>query len=192
MVNDYYDMMHQTREKVKQHAEENGYPAPSSMLTPIFVSLVTRHKLSIIMGQIDETIDRLLVLNARLDEAVEESNLVAVVLIKDRLNEEKAKLRVYERLLEKESPMPKKETNGITDEMIERAKDSPMEELLEQYGYQVKLHRTRCPVHGGKNPTSFSVKDNRGVCHCGWRGDTIALLMELEKCSFVEAVKRLQ
>jgi len=191
-MTDLYDMNHITRQKVKEFAAENNYPPPSSTLIPIFVSLVTRHKLSIIMGQIDETIDRLLVLNARLDEAVEESNLVAVVLIKDRLNEEKAKLRVYERLLEKESPMPKKETNGITDEMIERAKDSPMEELLEQYGYQVKLHRTHCPAHGGKNPTSFSIKDNRGVCHCGWRGDTIALLMELEKCSFVEAVKRLQ
>ncbi|OPY83262.1 MAG: DNA primase [Syntrophorhabdus sp. PtaU1.Bin153] len=192
MVNDYYDMMHQTREKVKQHAEENGYPAPSSTLTPIFASLVTRHKLSIIMGEIDKMIDRLFVLNDALDNAIEENNLVAVVWIKTRLDEEKAKLRSYERLLDKESPVRKKPENGITDEMIQRAKEYPMEELLEQYGYQVKLHRTRCPVHGGKNPTSFSIKDNRGVCHCGWHGDTIALLIELKGCSFVEAVKRLQ
>lgn len=188
----YYDMNHATRAKVIQFAKENNYPAPSSMLTPIFVSLVTRHKLSIIMGEIDKMIDRLFVLNDALDDAIEKNNLVAVVMLKDRLDEEKAKLRSYERLVEKESPVRKEPENGITDEMIQRAKEYPMEELLEQYGYQVKLHRTRCPIHGGKNPTSFSIKDNRGVCHCGWHGDTIALLMELEGCSFVETVKRLQ
>ena len=192
MVNDiYYDMARAARLMAKQHAQENGYPPPSSMLTPVFVGLVTRHKLSLIVGEIDQLIDRMCDLSARLDEAIEENNLVAVVLIKTRLDEEKAKLRAYERLLDKEGPVPREPENGITDEMIARAKDVSMEELLEQYGYKVKLHRTRCPVHGGKNHTSFSVKDNRGICHCGWHGDTIALLMELEKCSFVEAVKRL-
>lgn len=188
----YYDMNHATRAKVIQFAKENNYPAPSSGLTPIFVSLITRHKLSLIMGEIDRMIDRLFVLNDALDAAIEDNNLVAVVLLKDRLDEEKAKLARYERLLDKEGPVPREPENGITDEMIQRAKDNSMEELLEQYGYRVKLHRTRCPIHGGKNPTSFSIKDNRGVCHCGWHGDTIDLFMELEGCSFVEAVKRLQ
>jgi len=186
----YYDMTHATRAKVVQFAKENNYPAPSSMLTPIFVSLVTRHKLSIIMGQIDEMVDRLIVLNARLDEAVEEGNLVAVVLIKDRLNEEKTKLRRYERLLEKESPMPRKETNGITDAMIERAKDYPFESLLPT---ELKRGRCTCPVHSGSNPQSFSVKNNRGRCHsCQWEGDTIKYVMDVEGRSFVEAVRRLQ
>ncbi|MDD5527326.1 MAG: CHC2 zinc finger domain-containing protein [Candidatus Omnitrophica bacterium] len=190
MVNDYYDMMHQTREKVKQHAEENGYPAPSSTLTPIFVSLVTRHKLSIIMGEIDKMIARLFVLNDALDNAIEENNLVAVVLIKTRLDEEKAKLRSYERLLDKEGPVKKEPENGITDEMIQRAKDSPIEELLPE---ELKRGRCRCPVHGGKNPMSFEVKNNRGRCHsCHWEGDTIQLLIDTRSMSFVQAVRYLQ
>ena len=189
MVDNFYNMNYITRQKVKEFAKENNYPAPSSTLTPIFVSLVTRHKLSIIMGQIDEMIDRLLVLNARLDEVVEEGNLVAVVLIKDRLNEEKAKLRAYERLLEKESPMPRKETNGITDAMIERAKEYPFEDLLPE---PLKLGRCKCPIHGGSNPQSFSVRNNRGRCHsCSWYGDTIKYVMDTEGRSFVEAVRRL-
>lgn len=187
---DYYDMTRASRLKVKQHAKENNYPPPSSMLTPIFVSLVTRHKLSLIMEEIDVVTDRLFFLNARLDEAIEENNLVAVVLIKERLDEEKRKLRAYERLVAKEGPMFKKEIGSITDEMIARAKEFPFEELLPE---PLKHGRCKCPIHGGKNSQSFSVKDNMGKCHsCGWFGDTIKYVRDTEGYSFPQAVMRLQ
>lgn len=186
----YYDMNRTTRSKVVQFARENDYPPPSSSLTPIFVSLVTRHKLSIIMGEVDALIDRLFVLNGRLDEAIEENNLVAVVLIKERLDEEKRKLRAYERLVAKEGLMFKKEIGSITDEMIARAKEFPFEELLPE---PLKHGRCKCPIHGGKNSQSFSVKNNRGKCHsCGWYGDTIKYVMDTEGYSFPQAVRRLQ
>jgi len=187
---DYYDMTRAARLKVRQHAQENNYPPPSSMLTPIFVSLVTRHKLSLIMAEIDRMIDRLFVLDSSLDAAIKEGNLVAVVLIKDRLDEEKKKLAAYERLLDKEGPVPREPENGITDEMIARAKEYPFEDLLPT---PLKHGRCACPIHNGNNSQSFSVKNNRGKCHsCQWEGDTIQYIMDTEGYNFVQAVRRLQ
>ena len=190
MVNGiYYDMTRAARLMAKQHVQENGYPPPSSMLTPVFVGLVTRHKLSLIVGEIDQLIDRLFDLSARLDEAIEENNLVAVVLIKTRLDEEKAKLRAYERLLDKEGPVPREPENGITDEMIARAKEYPFEDLLLT---ELKRGRCACPIHTGKNQTSFEVRNNRGRCHsCQWEGDTIKFVMDTEGYSFPQAVRKL-
>lgn len=189
-MHDYYDMTRAARLKVKQHAKENNYPPPSSMLTPIFVSLVTRHKLSLVMGEIDQLIDRLFVLEASLDAAIEENNLVAVVLIKDRLDEEKKKLAAYERLLDKEGPVSREPENGITDEMIARAKEYPFEDLLPT---ELKRGRCACPIHTGTNQTSFEVRNNRGRCHsCGWEGDTIKYVMDTEGYLFPQAVRKLQ
>lgn len=82
-------------------------------------------------------------------------------------------------------------TNGqITDDMIARAKDYPIENLLPE---EVKRGRCRCPVHNGDNTMSFSVKNNRGKCFsCGWEGDTIKYVMDTQGLTFPDAVKRLQ
>lgn len=89
--------------------------------------------------------------------------------------------------------MKKPERPGqITDDMIERAREYSMLDILEGVGCRVRLNRCACPVHGGKNPSSFSVKNNRGICHCGWHGDSIELYRELHKVDFVTAVKELQ
>jgi hypothetical protein len=84
--------------------------------------------------------------------------------------------------------------NNTTDmsEAISRAKEYPMQDILEGFGCVVKHNRCACPIHGGKNPSSFSIKDNSGYCHCGWRGDSIALYMELNDVDFKTAVKELQ
>lgn len=171
-------------------AKENNWPLPNSSLIPIFVTIVTRHKLSLISGEIDDTLDRIFLLADRIDEAVTAGNIVAVALFKERLDEEKVKLTSLRRLLDKEGPVKKEPENGITDEMIQRAKDSPIEELLPE---ELKRGRCRCPVHGGKNPMSFEVKNNRGRCHsCHWEGDTIQLLIDTRSMSFVQAVRYLQ
>jgi hypothetical protein len=76
----------------------------------------------------------------------------------------------------------------ITDEMIERAREYPYDQLI-------TLNRNRmapCPFHGDKAP-SFSVKNNRGTCFgCHWKGDTIAFVMEKDGVTFADAVRRLQ
>jgi hypothetical protein len=179
-----------TQRKVREYADENGYPSPGQVYKAIYNALVIQYRLSLIMKEIDTTIDRITLLNERIELSVEEGNLTALVMLKDRKTEELAKLKAYERLLDRESPMAKKVENGITDEMIEKARNFPFEELLPE---ELKRGRCRCPIHDGTNQMSFSVKDNYGRCwSCGWTGDTIQLLMDTEGLSFRDAVLRLQ
>lgn len=51
-----------------------------------------------------------------------------------------------------------------------------MQEMLKQYlesiGHTVKHNRTRCPIHGGSNPSAFEIKGDKFRCHsCGAWGD---------------------
>lgn len=190
-MKDLYDMNYATRQKVKAWAKENGWPTGSPQaLVAIYTGLVVRHKLSMIAQEIDETVDRIMLLNDRIRMAIEEGNLVALVLLKERKDEEKAKLAALKRLLERESPMkPKPKEGEITDDMIAKAKDHPMEYLLPE---PLKRGRCKCPVHSGKNEMSFSVKNNQGKCwSCHWEGDSIQLLMDLTGKSFPDAVRYL-
>lgn len=190
-MNALYDMNHITRQKVKAHAKENGYPAPSATLIPITTALIRVHKLSLICGEIDRTVDRLMLLKERIQEAVAAGSLVCVLLLKERYDEEKKKLGAYERLLEKEAPVKKEAKEGeITDDMILKAREYPFEDLLPE---PLRRGRCRCPVHSGKNQMSFSVKENRGSCFsCGWKGDPIQFLIDTMGLTFPEAVRRLQ
>ena len=187
----YYDMQTRNRKALTSWAKERGWETPSTILKPLMVTLIHRHKLSLICGEIDATVDRLLLLKGRIGDAIKEGNLVAVLLLKERQEAERGKLAAYERLLDREGPLAKKDETA--DRMIDNAKQYPMEELLASYGCQVKLHRCKCPVHDGKNATSFEVKDNRGRCHsCGWFGDSIELVRKVEGVTFLEAVRKLQ
>jgi hypothetical protein len=188
---DYYAMNRETRAKVQDWARERGWERPSTILKPLLASLLYRHRLSLICEEIDRVTDRLFVIHDAIDRVIEERNLTAIMLLRERQEEEKAKLDTLRRMLDKENPMRK--GNDDTDRQIANAREYPMEELLSSYGCVVKFRRTRCPVHEGKNPSSFEVKDNRGRCHsCSWTGDSIDLVMKMEGCSFMEAVQKLQ
>lgn len=79
--------------------------------------------------------------------------------------------------------------NRITDVMIARAKEHPIEEL-----YDGKLRRGvgLCPFHNEKTP-SFSVKNNKFTCFgCGVYGDAIDFYMRTRKVGFLQAVRALQ
>jgi len=83
----------------------------------------------------------------------------------------------------------------MTRAEIEQLKQTvPMEALLEALGFEVgKNNRTRCILHGGDNPTSFSYTDDRFHCFaCGATGDKIDLTMQARNCSFEEGVEFLQ
>jgi hypothetical protein len=187
----YYDMQTRNRKAVTAWAKERGWETPSTILKPLLASLLYRHRLSLIADEIDGTIDRMMLLSERIQTVIEEGNLVALLLLKERQDEELNKLVSLQRLLDREGPLAKKDDN--TDRMIDNAKQYPMEELLASYGCQVKMHRCKCPVHDGKNATSFEVKDNRGRCHsCGWSGDSIELVRKVEGVTFMQAVRKLQ
>jgi hypothetical protein len=76
----------------------------------------------------------------------------------------------------------------ITEDMISKAKDYPIESLLNVR----RKGNILCIVHDEKTP-SMSIKNNRVTCFsCGWHGDSIDIAMKLWRCSFQEALRRLQ
>ncbi|MGR3221208.1 MAG: CHC2 zinc finger domain-containing protein [Candidatus Anammoxibacter sp.] len=76
--------------------------------------------------------------------------------------------------------------NGITGELIETAKEYPIENLLPN---PVKRNLTLCFAHNDKHP-SMSIKNNKVKCFaCGYSGSVIDVVMHLNKCDFKKAVK---
>ena len=79
-----------------------------------------------------------------------------------------------------------KGNSKITDEDIARAKEYPVESLIE-----VKRGMARCVsgIHEDKNP-SMGCKNNRVRCFsCGYTGSAIDIAMKLNNLNFIEAVK---
>lgn len=179
------------REKVALWADEMGWGTPGQMYKAIYTALVVQHKLSLIMREMDEIVDTMFIVQEGLDKAVAEGNFVATILLKERMNEEKTKLKAYERLLAREAPVKKEpKKDEITDDMISRARDYPFESLLPE---ELKRGRCRCPIHTGTNAMSFEVKNNYGRCYsCGWHGDSIKYVMDTAGKSFPDTVRSLQ
>jgi hypothetical protein len=77
---------------------------------------------------------------------------------------------------------------GITDAMIQAAKEHPFEDLLETQQKKGNIH---CPFHEDKHP-SASIKNNKLHCFsCGRTWSPIDFIMEKEGLGFKEAVGRL-
>lgn len=79
--------------------------------------------------------------------------------------------------------------NGITDEMIEQARNYPFEDLIEinKKGFAI------CPYHEEDTP-SFSIDKvgNYGHCFgCDKTVDAIQYIMDREKLQFMDAIKYL-
>lgn len=185
-------MNHEIQKAVFQFAGERGLPEPvTPIIKRVLVGLINRHRLSLICHEIDDCIDAMCDIRGQIDKAVEEGDLIGLLVEKDAMAREKSILKGLERLLDMEAGVIKE--NQDMEQAKERAREYPMEQLLSEYGCQVKFRRTRCPIHEGKNQSSFEVKDNKGRCHsCGWYGDTIELVRKMEGCSFQEAVRKLQ
>lgn len=76
---------------------------------------------------------------------------------------------------------------GITDDMIEQARNYPFEEL-----HLFKRNMAICPFHNDRNP-SMSLKNNRVRCWaCMDKSmDTIEFVMKKDGLSFRDAVRKL-
>ena len=80
-------------------------------------------------------------------------------------------------------------SNIITDEDIQKAKEYPIENLLPE---EVKRGMTLCPLHNEKSPSFQVKKNNTFVCYgCSAFGDSIDLYMKMNNVKFLEAVKAL-
>ena len=81
---------------------------------------------------------------------------------------------------------PKIKEGKITDQMIQKAKEYPIINLIEN-----RKGMALCPFHDDKRP-SLNLKNNFAYCHsCGYTADTIKLYQDLNNCSFSESVKYL-
>lgn len=77
-------------------------------------------------------------------------------------------------------------TGQITDDMIQQAKDYPIENIVE-----VKKGKALCVFHDDHNP-SMGIKNNRYRCFsCGASGSVIDLIRKIQGLDFKEAVKYL-
>jgi hypothetical protein len=118
---------------------------------------------------------------------IESNNLAGALWFSEQLRKCTSRLVKYQNELYFTRPVTKS-SDGITGDMIERAKQYPFEHLME-----LKKNMARCPFHNDRDP-SFSVNNNYGRCFgaCGWHGDTIAFVMAKEGLTFPQAVRRLQ
>lgn len=80
---------------------------------------------------------------------------------------------------------------SVLDEIKDRI---AIEDILAEQGILLKRGRCRCPLHGGENPTSFSVSKDGQVFFCfscGRGGDVVSLVKELYRLDFKDALKYL-
>lgn len=83
---------------------------------------------------------------------------------------------------------PTMKEGQITEAMIERAREFPIEDLFEGVS---KNHFVKCPFHDETKPSAY-LKNNYFYCFgCNIHKDTIGILMARDKLTFPEAVKRL-
>ena len=85
----------------------------------------------------------------------------------------------------------KNSRNGsrITQNDIERAKQYPLENLLQN----IRNNKTNCisGLHTDEHP-SMAVRHSFVYCYsCGWHGDSISVYMKLNSVDFITAVKAL-
>lgn len=77
---------------------------------------------------------------------------------------------------------------AITDEMVERAREYPIENLLEVG----QNRRAKCCFHQGEG-WNMDIRKNYAHCYvCGETGDVIKVYRKLHDCGFQEAVLALQ
>jgi hypothetical protein len=93
--------------------------------------------------------------------------------------------------IDKEMAALEAKKDEITDEMISRAKSTPIETIIE-----FKRGQAHCinPEHPDRNPSMFhGTRTNTAQCPaCGYKADSITAYMVIWNCDFITAVKRLQ
>lgn len=94
--------------------------------------------------------------------------------------------RVINRINASQQPV---RVGAITDDMIERAREYPIEDL---YDGQLRGGMGRCPFHDDRNASMSMQKYNRWMCFSGCGGgDSIDYYMKTRGVSFTQAVRAL-
>jgi hypothetical protein len=121
-----------------------------------------------------------------------ETRLSLLVQVIPRIKEAEAHIKRLNRQLNHKANIPV--PGRITKDDIQRAKEVPIESLLSiAVRKSGKTFIAKCPLHEDRSP-SFVVyrESNTFWCFgCQQGGDSIALIRQMEKLSFIEAVKYL-
>ena len=76
--------------------------------------------------------------------------------------------------------------------MIDHSRLPTWLEIFRQLGEpEPRRNRSRCPIHNGNSPTSFSVNEDRGLYHCfacGASGDKMNFVQRVQGCDFKAAL----
>lgn len=178
-------VLNDIQEKVRSHKAEMGFEG-------------WKIRLAILCEKIERLEDELFERKARWDEQkqnpkmepyrkMNEAHMKAIshLLVKTR-RELKYVINTLEEIYGEKKPTQR---DGITDDMIERARNYPIENLLD-----IKRGMANCisGTHQDKTP-SMDARNNFCHCYaCGWGGDGIDVYMKLNGSDFITAVKALQ
>jgi hypothetical protein len=103
--------------------------------------------------------------------------------------------RVHKRIVGRQQHVlnPKRGA-GVTDEMIARAKEHPIEELYDGRLFgKDKRKFGLCPFHQERTPSFYIYPDNHYHCFgCGEHGSSVDFVMKTQSKTFLEAVRVLQ
>lgn len=106
----------------------------------------------------------------------------------EELFEKRASIEKKEKAIKEVEYLTKVVNNYLTPDMIQRAKEHPIEQILEVG----KNGRAKCVFHNGQD-YNMDVRNNYAYCYvCSETGNTIKVLMARDNLSFKEAVIRLQ
>jgi hypothetical protein len=164
---------------------------------------IESHNLKFIKPYVEEKIDDKLYTKKRLRERLKELRAECYKLLAESSEDPFAALcnqprleRINRRIREyvyRLQPVSKRPRSEITQDTIQRAKESPISDHLGTW----KFHRRGktsvglCPFHKERTG-SFTIytKNNRWTCFAGCgSGDSIDLVMKLKNLSFIQAVK---
>lgn len=125
--------------------------------------------------------------NAWRDDLIKEGARTALRRVEKSIRSTEAQIEVARQIGNKRYT-ERREKITITPQMVERAKEYPIERLVEinRAGF------TRCFAHNDKKPSAYCRKNfvHCFVCQKSW--DTIAVLVERDGIKFREAVLQLQ
>lgn len=122
---------------------------------------------------------------------------VQVLLIEESTREPK---RAIKRIVQNQQHMlnPNVNRGGVTEMQIERARDYPLDELVDTRLFKATgkwVANCHCPLaghEGEKTPSFYIDKQNHYKCFgCGGKGDSISYVMQRDGVNFIQAVKTL-
>lgn len=178
-------MLTDIQEKIRGHISEMGFEGWTI-------------RLSVLCEKIERYEDELFERKARWDDQVKNPKLevyrkmneASIKALAKLLSKTRREIKYVISVMDEIYGEKKREgKDQITEDMIERARNYPLENLID-----IKRGMSSCVsgTHADKNP-SMDARNGFCFCYsCGWEGDAISVYQKLHGTDFVTTVKALQ